>query len=206
MMFNSLLLNLIIMATVHNMPALPYAPNALEPYMSEETINYHHGKHVKAYVDNLNRLIPGTPFENATLEEIIKKADGPIFNNGAQIWNHEFFFNTFSPKPKTAPSGALMEAIEKEWGSFDNFKAEFKKAGAGLFGSGWAWLVKDGGKLRIIALSNAGNPIRDGLTPVLGIDVWEHSYYIDYRNDRGAFLDAMWNIIDWKVVEERFSR
>ena len=189
------------------MPELPYAHNALEPHMSKETIDYHYGKHLQAYVDNLNKLIPGTEFENASLEDIIRKAEGGIFNNGAQVWNHTFFFNTFSPKPQGEPAGALKEAIDKEWGSFDKFKEEFKKVALGQFGSGWTWLAKDaGGKLKIVTYSNAGNPIRDGLTPLLAVDVWEHSYYIDYRNNRGASIDAAWKIIDWKVVDARFAK
>jgi len=204
----SLLLNLIIITTMtHEMPKLPYANNALEPHISKETIDYHYGKHLQAYVDNLNKLIPGTQFENATLEEIIKKADGGIFNNGAQVWNHTFYFETFSPTPQKEPKGALKEAIDKEWGSFDKFKEEFSKAAVGQFGSGWAWLVKDKeGKLRIVATPNAGNPIRDGLTPLMTMDVWEHAYYIDYRNRRADSIKATWEVIDWKKVEGRYNK
>lgn len=189
------------------MPKLPYANNALEPHISKETIDYHYGKHLQAYVDNLNKLIPGTQFENAALEEIIKKADGGIFNNGAQVWNHTFYFETFSPAPQKEPKGALKEAIDKEWGSFDKFKEEFSKAGMGQFGSGWAWLVKDkDGKLRIVTTPNAGNPLRDGLTPLMTMDVWEHAYYIDYRNRRADSIKATWEVIDWKKVESRYNK
>ena len=191
----------------HEMPKLPYANNALEPHISKETIDYHYGKHLQAYVDNLNKLIPGTQFENATLEDIIKKADGGIFNNGAQVWNHTFYFETFSPAPQKEPKGALKEAIDKEWGSFDKFKEEFSKAAMGQFGSGWAWLVKDKeGKLRIVTTPNAGNPLRDGLTPLMTMDVWEHAYYIDYRNRRADSIKATWEVIDWKKVEVRYSK
>ena len=189
------------------MPKLPYAANALEPHISKETIDYHYGKHLQAYVDNINKLIPGTPFEKATLEEIIKLAEGGIFNNGAQVWNHTFYFETFSAKPQKEPKGTLKEAIDRDFGSFDKFKEEFSKAGMGQFGSGWAWLVKDGvGTLKIVATPNAGNPIRDGLTPLMTMDVWEHAYYIDYRNRRADSIKATWEIIDWKKVAERFEK
>lgn len=205
---NTLILN-IILATfmTHKMPELHYAKNALEPYISTETIEYHYGKHLQTYVDNLNKLVPGTEYENATLEEIIKKADGPIFNNAAQTWNHTFYFDTFSPKAQHQPMGALKEAIDKKYGSFDNFKAEFEKQATGLFGAGWTWLVKDAnGNLDIVNKSNAGNPMRDGLTPLMTADVWEHAYYIDYRNRRADAVKATWNIIDWKIVEDRYSK
>lgn len=207
-----LILNCITMATAtmtatHQMPKLNYALNALEPHISQETMEYHYGKHLQGYVNNLNSLIPGTKFENATLEDIIMKADGAIFNNGAQVWNHTFYFDTFSPTPQKEPKGALRAAIDKEWGSFDAFKEAFAKAAAGLFGSGWVWLAKDNaGKLSIVAKSNAGNPLRDGLTPLMGMDVWEHAYYLDYRNRRADSVKATWEIIDWKVVEPRFEK
>ena len=189
----------------HKMPELPYAKDALEPHISTETIEYHYGKHLQAYVDNLNKLIPGTEYEDVSLEEIIRRAEGPIFNNGAQVWNHTFYFNTFSPKPQEKPEGKLLDALEKKYGSFDNFKAEFEKKATGLFGSGWTWLVKDAsGALDIVNESNAGNPIRNGRTPLMVMDVWEHAYYIDYRNRRADSVKATWHVIDWKKVGERF--
>ena len=190
----------------HELPKLPYALDALAPKISEETMLYHYGKHHKAYVDNLNRLIEGTPWQNATLEEIVRGADGAIFNNAAQTWNHTFFFLSLSPNPKSVPTGALAEAINRDFGSFDALKETMSKAAAGQFGSGWAWLVKDkNGKLSVVAESNAGNPMTRGLTPLLNIDVWEHAYYIDYRNRRPDFIQALWDRVDWKVVEKRFE-
>ncbi|MGL4328970.1 MAG: superoxide dismutase [Tannerellaceae bacterium] len=187
------------------LPKLPYANNALEPVISEETINFHYGKHHQAYVNNLNNLIQGTKFENADLVTIIKESDGPIFNNAAQVWNHTFYFNSFKPNGGGAPKGKLAEAINATWGSFDNFKKEFNTASTGLFGSGWAWLVKDkDGKLSIIKESNAGNPLTKGLTPILTFDVWEHAYYLDYQNRRPDHVNALWDIINWDVVEERY--
>lgn len=187
------------------LPKLPYANNALEPVISEETINFHYGKHHQAYVNNLNNLIQGTKFENADLVTIIKESDGPIFNNAAQVWNHTFYFNSFKPKGGGAPKGKLAEAINATWGSFDNFKKEFNTASTGLFGSGWAWLVKDkDGKLSIVKESNAGNPLTKGLTPILTFDVWEHAYYLDYQNRRPDHVNALWDIINWDVVEERY--
>lgn len=187
------------------LPKLPYANNALEPVISEETINFHYGKHHQAYVNNLNNLIQGTKFENADLVTIIKESDGPIFNNAAQVWNHTFYFNSFKPNGGGAPKGKLAEAINATWGSFDNFKKEFNTASTGLFGSGWAWLVKDkDGKLSIVKESNAGNPLTKGLTPILTFDVWEHAYYLDYQNRRPDHVNALWDIINWDVVEERY--
>lgn len=189
----------------HLLPELPYAPDALEPYMSRETIEYHHGKHHKAYVDNLNKFIPGTEFENMPLGEIILKATGPIYNNAAQVWNHTFFFDQFSASPAKEPSGELTKAITAKFGSPDAFREEFGKAAAGVFGSGWAWLVKEkDGKLTIVTTPNGNNPMRDGQTPVMTIDIWEHAYYIDYRNKRPDFISAFWNILDWKAVEKNF--
>lgn len=187
------------------LPKLPYANNALEPVISEETINFHYGKHHQAYVNNLNNLIQGTKFENADLVTIIKESDGPIFNNAAQVWNHTFYFNSFKPNGGGAPKGKLAEAINATWGSFDNFKKEFNTASTGLFGSGWAWLVKDkDGKLSIVKESNAGNPLTKGLTPILTFDVWEHAYYLDYQNRRPDHVNALWDIINWDVVQERY--
>lgn len=190
----------------HKMPELPYAKDALEPYISRETLDYHYGKHLQTYVDNLNKLIPGTEYQDATLEEIIRSADGPVFNNGAQVWNHTFYFDTFSPEPQSEPSGRLREAIDRKWGSFENFKSEFKGKATALFGSGWTWLVSDGeGNLDIVNEPNAGNPLRSGMTPLMVMDVWEHAYYLDYRNRRAESVDATWNIIDWNKVGRRYE-
>jgi superoxide dismutase, Fe-Mn family len=190
----------------YELQALPYAANALAPKMSETTVNLHWGKHVQTYINNLNGLIPGTPFEEAPLEEIVKKAEGPIFNNGAQVWNHTFFFLQFSPSPAASkPTGALAEAIDKSFGSFDAFKEQFTKAAVTLFGSGWAWLVKKAdGSLEITQESNAGNPLKKGLTPVLTCDVWEHSYYVDYQNRRADFVATFWELVDWSLVAQRY--
>ncbi|MDD4192434.1 MAG: superoxide dismutase [Mangrovibacterium sp.] len=188
----------------HQLPALPYAKNALEPYISEKTLEFHHGKHHQAYVNNLNNLIPGTPFEDADLEAIVKKAEGGIFNNGAQVWNHTFYFNQFSGSPAAGPSGSLKRAIEESFGSFDAFREAFNQAAATLFGSGWAWLVKGpDGKLSIVQTGNAGNPLRDGLTPLMTCDVWEHAYYLDKQNARPKYIDDFWNVLDWNVISER---
>lgn len=187
------------------LPELPYAHDALAPVISEETIQYHYGKHHQAYVNNLNGLIPGTEFENADLDTIVKKSDGAIFNNAAQIWNHNFYFLSLTPEKGTTPSAPLMKAIDAAFGSFDNFKTEFNKAAATLFGSGWAWLVKDAdGRLSITKESNAGNPITRGLMPLLTFDVWEHAYYIDYRNRRPDYLAALWELVDWNAVSARY--
>lgn len=187
------------------LPQLPYSADALAPVISKETIEYHYGKHLQTYINNLNKLITGTEFENADLETIVKKSDGAIFNNAAQTWNHTIYFNTFSPNARQHPEGKLRTAIEKEWGSFDNFKKEFTAAGSAIFGSGWVWLAKTPeGQLVILKESNAGNPLTKGYTPLLGIDVWEHSYYLDYQNRRADHLEALWTIIDWKSIESRF--
>lgn len=187
------------------LPKLPYANNALEPVISEKTIEFHYGKHHQAYVNNLNNLIIGTKFENADLETIVKESDGGIFNNAAQVWNHTFYFEQFSPNGNGVPSGGLADAINEKFGSFDNFKTEFANAGVTTFGSGWAWLVKNAeGKLEIVKESNAGNPLTKGLQPILTFDVWEHAYYLDYQNRRPDHLTALWGIIDWDVVSKRF--
>lgn len=198
--------NLIIMAMIQ-LPQLPYANDALEPQISKETMDYHYGKHHQAYVNNLNGLIPGTKYENMPLDEIVISSEGPIFNNAAQVWNHTFFFFELSPKPQSAPTGELAKAIDRDFGSFDAFKTAFAKAAAGQFGSGWAWLVegKDG-KLSIVTTSNAANPMTQGLKPLMNADVWEHAYYIDYRNRRPDFLTSLWDRIDWKVVEDRYKK
>ncbi|MGL4411337.1 MAG: superoxide dismutase [Bacteroidales bacterium] len=187
------------------LPKLNYESNALEPVISQKTIEFHYGKHHQAYVNNLNNLIQGTEFENADLETIIKKSEGPIFNNAAQVWNHTFYFNSLSPKGGGAPTGALADAINKKWGSFDEFKKEFNQAAVTLFGSGWAWLVKDQkGELQITKEPNAGNPMTKGLHPILTFDVWEHAYYLDYQNRRPDHLTELWKLIDWNVVGSRY--
>jgi len=187
------------------LPQLPYAPDALEPVISQKTIEFHYGKHHQAHVTNLNNLVPGTKFENSDLETIVRESDGPIFNNAAQIWNHTFYFNSFSPKGGGVPQGALAAAIDAAFGSFENFKKEFVQAGVTLFGSGWAWLVKNKeGKLEIVKEGNAGNPMTKGLSPILTFDVWEHAYYLDYQNRRPDHLSALWDKIDWEVVGARF--
>ncbi len=188
------------------LPKLPYANNALEPYISEKTIEFHYGKHHQAYVNNVNNLIKGTEFENASLEKIVKSADGGIFNNGTQVWNHTFYFMQFSADGCKDPKDELKAAIESKFGSVEKFKEEFTKAAATLFGSGWAWLVVDkNGELEIVQTSNAGNPLRDGKKPVLTCDVWEHAYYIDKKNLRPSYIEDFWKIIDWKVISERYS-
>jgi len=189
---------------LHELPALPYDMNALEPFISKETIEYHYGKHHAAYVKNLNGLITGTEFENSGLEEIIKKAKGGIFNNGAQVWNHTFYWNCMSPDGGGEPTGALMNAIKGDFGSFETFKEQFSKAAATLFGSGWAWLVKSPqGRLEIVQESNAGNPLRNGIEPIMTCDVWEHAYYIDKRNLRPAYIEDFWKVIDWSAIANR---
>ena len=189
----------------YELPKLPYDVNALEPVISARTIEFHHGKHHQAYVTNLNNLIPGTQFETMSLEDIVRMSDGGIFNNAAQIWNHTFYFNSFKPQGGGIPTGKLLKAVENTWGSFDLFKKEFNNAATTLFGSGWAWLVKnEKGELSIIKESNAGNPLTKGLVPILTFDVWEHAYYIDYQNRRADYLAALWDIIDWDTVSARF--
>ena len=189
----------------HELPALPYAKDALEPVISAETLEYHYGKHHQTYVNNLNNMIPGTEYENASLEDIIRKAEGGLFNNAAQVWNHTFYWNCLSPDGGCKPGGALGEAIDKAFGSFDKFKEEFQKAGAGNFGSGWTWLVKDGDGVAIVNTDDAENPLRDGKTPILTVDVWEHAYYIDYRNARPKYLEAIWKIINWDYVSGNYE-
>ena len=190
----------------HEMPVLPYAQNALEPSMSSETLEYHYGKHLQTYVNNLNGLIQGTKYEDASLETIIKEVEGPIFNNAAQVWNHTHFFLSLSPKAKKTPEGKLAEAINRDFGSFEKFKEEFSAAAGSIFGSGWAWLACDGnGKLSITKESNAGNPMQHGLTPLMTCDVWEHAYYIDYRNRRPDFVKNFWEVLDWAVIEKRYK-
>ena len=187
---------------------LPYAAEAFEPVISRETIGFHHGKHLAAYVNNLNGLLSGSGFEEATLEEIVCKATGGIQNNAGQILNHELYFAQFVAKPaKTEPTGALAEAIVRDFGSFEAFKEDFQKKGATLFGSGWVWLSADkDGKLVITQEPNAANPVQKGLKPLLTFDVWEHAYYLDYQNRRPDHLAALWQVIDWDVISARYNR
>ena len=190
---------------------LPYAPNALEPVISQETIEYHHGKHLQTYVDNLNKLIAGTEFEAMPLEQIVAKSQGAIFNNAGQILNHNLYFLQFKPytneqSPITNDQLPIMKAIVRDFGSFDAFKAEFEQKGTTLFGSGWVWLAADkDGKLVITQEPNAGNPVTKGLKPLLTMDVWEHAYYIDYRNRRAAHLQSLWQIINWDEINRRYA-
>ena len=187
--------------------ALPYAPDALEPVISKETIAFHHGKHLAGYVNNLNGLLEGSPLAGWPLEEIVLKAEGGMLNNAGQILNHELYFAQFSGDPKSAPTGRLAEAIVRDFGSFEAFKEEFQKKGATLFGSGWVWLSADkDGKLVITQEANAANPIQKGLKPLLTFDVWEHAYYLDYQNRRPDHLAALWQIIDWEVIEKRYNQ
>ncbi len=186
------------------LPELPYAMDALEPYLSKETLEYHYSKHHATYVNNLNKLVPGSAYEGSDLETLVLKADGGIFNNAAQVWNHTFYWNCLSPNGGGEPEGALATAITDAFGSFDAFKEAFTKAAATLFGSGWAWLVKNAdGKLEIIQESNAGNPMTKGYTPLLTFDVWEHAYYVDKRNRRPAYIDDLWKLVDWAAVASR---
>lgn len=187
------------------LPKLPYDLHELEPVINKQTMEFHYGKHHQAYVNNLNNLIKGTKFEKATLEEIIRGADGGIFNNGAQVWNHTFYFMSFKPNMGGEPTGILADAIKKDFGSFSEFKEQFSKAAATLFGSGWAWLVKKGdGSLEIIQENNAGNPIKHDLTPILTCDVWEHAYYLGYQNRRPDYVADFWNLLDWNVIANRY--
>lgn len=201
---------------------LPYAPNALEPVISAQTLSFHHGKHLQAYVDNLNKLLPGSGLEELPLEEIVKKATGALFNNAGQVLNHNLYFTQFKPSSAdaassfaglTSPSsadligGSLMAQIVKQWGTLDAFKSDFESKGAGLFGSGWVWLsAQEDGTLVITQEPNAGNPVTKGLKPLLTFDVWEHAYYLDYQNRRASHLQALWQIVNWPEVEERYTR
>ena len=188
------------------LPALPYAQNALQPHISAETLEYHYGKHHKAYVDNLNKLIAGTEFEDMALEDIIRKAQGGMFNNAAQIWNHTFYWNCLSPKGGGEPSGKPGEAIGKAFGSFAAFKEEFTKTAIGTFGSGWAWLVQRAdGTVGLVSTSNAATPITGSDKPLLTCDVWEHAYYIDYRNARPKYVEAFWNLVNWEFVGKQMA-
>ena len=190
----------------HELPDLPYDMNALEPHISAETLEYHYGKHHKTYVDNLNKLITDTEFADLSLEQIIERASGGLFNNAAQTWNHTFYWYCLSPDGGSAPKGALAQAIEKAFGSFDEFKQKFTTTAVTTFGSGWAWLVKNpDGSLAIQSTANAGNPLTEGKTPLLTCDVWEHAYYIDYRNRRPDYVNGFWNLVNWHYVNEQLG-
>ncbi|NLS55706.1 superoxide dismutase [Fe] [Hafnia alvei] len=188
------------------LPALPYEKNALEPHISAETLEYHYGKHHNTYVVNLNNLVKGTEFEGKSLEEIIKTSTGGIFNNAAQVWNHTFYWHCLSPKGGNTPTGAVAEAINKAFGSFDAFKEELTKSAIGNFGSGWTWLVKKAdGSLAIVNTSNAATPLTSGDKPLLTVDVWEHAYYIDYRNARPKYLENFWALVNWEFVAKNLA-
>ncbi|MDR0934478.1 MAG: superoxide dismutase [Fe] [Burkholderiaceae bacterium] len=190
----------------HKLPPLPYAMDALQPYISQETLEYHYGKHHQAYVTNLNNQIKNTGFANSSLEDIIRNSSGGIFNNAAQVWNHTFFWNCMKPNGGGAPSGALADAINTKWGSFEKFKEAFTQNCVGNFGSGWTWLVKKAnGSLDIVNTSNAGTPTTGADKPLLTCDVWEHAYYIDYRNARGKFVEAFWNLANWDFVAKNHA-
>lgn len=191
---------------IHELPALPYAKDALQPHISAETLEYHYGKHHQTYVTNLNNLIKGNEFESMRLEEIIMKSSGGVFNNAAQVWNHTFYWNCLSPQGGGAPSGALGDAIKAKWGSFDAFKEAFSKAAVGTFGSGWAWLVKTAnGQIDIVSTSNAATPMTSGQQALLTCDVWEHAYYVDYRNARPKYVEAFWNLVNWDFVSQNYA-
>ena len=190
---------------IYELPKLPYKLDALKPHISEETLDFHYGKHHQAYVNNLNKLVPGTQHEGSSLETLIKNTSGGIYNNAAQVWNHTFYFDSFSADGRRVPTGDLAEAVNASFGSFEEMMVEFNKAAATLFGAGWAWLVKnDDGTLSILQESNAGNPISDNKLPLMTCDVWEHAYYIDYRNKRPDYLKSFWEILDWDVIASRY--
>ena len=190
----------------HTLPPLPYPMDALAPHISKETLEYHYGKHHQAYVTNLNNLIKGTEYENASLEDIIKKSSGGIFNNAAQVWNHTFYWNCMKPNGGGTPTGALADAIKVKWGSFDKFKEEFTKSGVGNFGSGWTWLVKKtDGSVDIVNTSNAGTPLTSADKPLMTCDVWEHAYYIDYRNLRAKYIESFWKLVNWDFAAKNLG-
>ncbi|MDY6993004.1 MAG: Fe-Mn family superoxide dismutase [Pseudomonadota bacterium] len=190
----------------HKLPDLPYGLDALQPHISKETLEYHYGKHHQTYVTNLNKLIPGTEFAELPLEDIIKKSSGGIFNNAAQVWNHTFYWNCLSPQGGGQPTGQIAEAINSTFGSFERFKEEFTQTCVGTFGSGWGWLVKNAdGSLAVISTSNAGTPMTAGQTALLTCDVWEHAYYIDYRNARPKYVEAFWNLVNWDFVAQNLA-
>ncbi len=190
-----------------SMPELPYAPGALAPHISAETIEYHYGKHLQTYVDNLNKLVVGSGFEGAELKEILKNASGALLNNAAQVWNHTLYFSLLSPTPKSKPTSMLAATIGRDFGSYEAFVEQFTASALGLFGSGWTWLVEDkAGRLSIENTSNAGIPMADGRNALVVVDVWEHAYYIDYRNARAKSLEAFWKVLNWEVAEQRFAK
>ncbi|MDA8094231.1 MAG: superoxide dismutase [Fe] [Betaproteobacteria bacterium] len=190
----------------HKLPELPYAMDALQPHISRETLEYHYGKHHQAYVNNLNNLVKGTEFETQGLEDIIKKSSGGIFNNAAQVWNHTFYWNCLAPNAGGAPTGNVARAIEAKFGSFEEFKKQFTQTAVTLFGSGWAWLVKNpDGSLELMATGNAGTPMSANKTALLTCDVWEHAYYIDYRNARPGYVEHFWNLVNWDFVATNFA-
>jgi Fe-Mn family superoxide dismutase len=190
----------------HTLPQLPYALDALSPFISKETLEFHYGKHHQTYVTNLNNLIKGTEFENASLEDVVKKSTGGVFNNAAQVWNHTFYWNSMKPNGGAAPTGALADAINAKWGSFDKFKEEFTKCAVGTFGSGWAWLVKKAdGTLDLVSTSNAATPLTSDAKPLMTCDVWEHAYYIDTRNARPKYLENFWNVANWDFASKNFA-
>jgi len=190
----------------HELPALPYAMDALQPHISKETLEFHYGKHHQAYVTNLNNLIKGTEFENMPLEDVVRKSKGGMFNNAAQIWNHTFYWNSLAPRGGGKASGDLGKAIDAKFGSFDEFKKQFSAAAVGTFGSGWAWLVKNpDGSVGIESTSNAATPLTTDKKPLLTCDVWEHAYYIDYRNRRPDYVAAFWNLVNWEFAARNFA-
>jgi len=191
----------------HTLPPLPFDPKSLAPHISAETLEFHHGKHHAAYVTNLNNLIPGTDFATMPLDEIVRKSTGAVFNNAAQVWNHTFYWNCLAPQGGGEPTGDLLKAIQKTFGSFAGFREQFSKTAVGTFGSGWAWLVRnpDGG-LDLLSTSNAGTPLALGKQALLTCDVWEHAYYIDYRNARPKYVEAFWNLVSWDFVAREYAR
>ncbi|WP_411824213.1 superoxide dismutase [Leptospira sp. 'Mane'] len=189
----------------HKLPELPYAKDALLPHISPETLDFHYGKHHQTYVTNLNNLIKGTEFENSSLEDIVKKSSAGIFNNAAQIWNHTFYWHSLSPKGGGPATGAVGDAINKAFGSFDAFKEKFTQSAVTNFGSGWTWLVKKGDSVEIVNTSNAGSPLKDGIQSLITVDVWEHAYYIDFRNARPKYLEAFWNLVNWEFANQNFK-
>jgi Fe-Mn family superoxide dismutase len=190
----------------HELPSLPYANDALAPHISAETLAFHYGKHHQTYVTNLNKLIVGTEFETLSLEEIVRRSSGGIFNNAAQVWNHTFYWNSLKPNGGGTPTGAIAEAIDTAFGSFEKFRDAFTQCAITTFGSGWAWLVKNAdGSLALVSTSNAGCPLTTGQTPILTCDVWEHAYYIDYRNARPQYLEAFWNLVNWDFASSNLA-
>lgn len=190
-----------------NLMKLPYSMDALKPSISKETLEYHYGKHHQGYVNKLNSLVGGTKLADQSLEDLIRHETGAVFNNAAQIWNHDFYWQCLGPKAKASPEGKLFEAISSKFGSFEEFKKQFKEKALNNFGSGWTWLVKGSDQqIEIINTSNAGNPLTENKTPLLTCDVWEHAYYIDYRNDRGQYLDNFWKLVNWSFVEEQYLK